>query len=160
MKSTPKLSSAVAGAIVFFTLLTIMAVAVAGSGCRHKSNPLTPPDSNAGHWTLVVRGPRIIYRDHLGGHAPNFDSITVRAYDPSGVLRGDIWVRSQCDVSRDSVTLNVHTRSDTATEWRGCEPHLVYWGSGGPDGAEVIRSYLVNDTDTVWAAYGFKVRDP
>jgi hypothetical protein len=160
MKFTHTLRNAATRAIVFFTLLTVIAMAALESGCRHKDNPFIPPDSNAGRWTLIVRGPRIMYRNSAGGYVLNYDSITVRVYDSNGVLRDGIWVRSQCDVSRDSISLNVHSIADTAANWRGCEPYLQYWGSGGPDGYEVIRSYIVADSDTVHAAYGFKVRDP
>jgi len=158
--NTANVNRALVSAAIFVLLLLAVTVLLTLGGCRKKSNPYIPPDTNAGHWALVLHGPRVMYRDHPGGHVPNNDSIYVRVYDPNGLLHGGVLVHSQCDVSRDSIALLVTTRTDTTVDWRGCDPHLTYWGSGGADGTELVKSYIIAEQETIRAAIGFKVLNP
>jgi hypothetical protein len=145
-----------------FVIFSVALLSI-GSGCN-KKNPVTYTDNPPnGQWSLLLRGPQIVYRGSEG-HVDNFDSIRVRVYKPDGSIADGILVHSQCDVSRDSVAALVTTRSDTVTYWRGCTPGLIYWGAGSSDGGEVIRSWAavqVSPThmDTITASYGFKIRN-
>jgi hypothetical protein len=132
------------------------------TGCRKKSVE-PPPDTNTtpGQWSMYLHGPSILYRDQPNGHVPNFDSIIVRVWNDQGVLQNNIWVKLKCDVDTISATNSTHTISDTASNWRGCFPHIMYWGTGGVDGAELIHAFAVVNSETVaTASYGFKVRNP
>lgn len=135
------------------------------NGCRSKDNPVGPPDGpQPGQWTLILNAPPSMFRDIPGGHVEN-DTITVRLYNEEGILTSGVRIFSKCDVSADSVSSQIQSRSDTVAVPWGANPALIYWGSGGVDGREVVRSWALSiaqgDTDTLASAFtSFKVFDP
>ncbi|MBU0509747.1 hypothetical protein KKH27_13045 [bacterium] len=145
-----------------FVALILFAVCY---GCREKASPTEPiPPVPPGSWTMYLMAPPSMFRNAPGGHVEN-DTIPLRLFDPNGIVRSNVMVISQCDVSRDSVTPNAWTRTDTLNRPWGCEPAIIYWGTGGPDGREVVRSWAFSitesDTDTLAEAFAsFKVFDP
>ncbi|MFZ5434025.1 MAG: hypothetical protein ACOZB3_09660 [Calditrichota bacterium] len=147
--------------VVLFLVVSVLPL----SGCRSKDNPVGPPDGpQPGHWTLVLSAPPSMFRDLPGGHVEN-DTITVRLYNEEGILASGVRIYSKCDVSVDSVSPQIQSRSDTAAVPWGANPALIYWGSGGVDGREVVRSWALSiaqgDTDTLATAFAsFKVFDP
>jgi len=140
--------------IVLFGLLIV------SIGCRKKDNPITPDGPEPGEWMLVLHSPDTLYRNAPGGHVVN-EVITVRLFDTTGAAASGVTVLAQCAVSLDSVSPNVTAVRDTVgTPW-GCQPAMIYWGSGGVDGRDTITGWAVAHGDTVaTAATSFKVLDP
>lgn len=142
---------------------------LAGSlfGCREKDNPIIPEPPGPQTYTLRLSNPEIFYRNHAGGHVEN-DTITVRLFNNLGVPVGGMRLRCQCLVSRDSLSaaldnVIVRTKSDTLVWPWGCDPALIYWGSGPaePDAYEVVTCHALNGTDTIATAQTvFLVRNP
>ncbi|MDD5087875.1 MAG: hypothetical protein PHI18_03635 [bacterium] len=147
--------------LLAWVVLALIALAL---GCRSKDNPAGPDDPPTGSWRLWLDAPPSMFRNEPGGHVEN-DTITLRLLNPLGQVPAGVRIISQCDVSRDSVTLNTWTYSDTVAFPWGCNPPLIYWGGGGAEGHEVVRSWAVtiaqNDTDTLASAsVSVKVFDP
>jgi hypothetical protein len=141
--------------------LLLLALALASGGCRHKDFPISPDTTlPPGPWTLELRAPMVMYRDQVGGHVIN-DTIVVRVFNAEGRLTGGAMIRSQASVSHDSVTPIATSLTDTINDWWGCDPAVIYWGSGGVDGQETVHSWVVVSGDTVaQASASFKVMDP
>jgi hypothetical protein len=140
--------------------LLLLVLALASGGCRHKSNPVGPDTTQPGQYSIELRAPLVMYRDHVGGHVIN-DTIVVRVFNSVGQWQGGKLIRSQASVSHDSVTSAATTWGDTTAHWWGCNPAIIYWGSGGVDGQESVHSWLIVGGDTVAeASVSFKVMDP
>ena len=147
--------------LLAFAAISVTALAL---GCRSKETPTGPDDPQPGPWRMWLDAPPSMFRNAPGGHVIN-DTIVLRVLDPLGHVPAGVRIFSQCDVSRDSVTMNTWSWSDTVARPWGCEPPLIYWGSGGADGREVVRSWAVSiaqgDTDTLAiASASFKIFDP
>jgi hypothetical protein len=126
------------------------------SGCR--SDPPTKPTPN--DWRLVLMTPDTFYRDTVSGHVPN-DTIKVRVFNPEGNLFANAIIHSRAAISHDSITQAANSYSDTTTHWWGCNPPLIYWGSGHTANRDTIFSWAVVDADTVASAsVSFEVRNP
>lgn len=146
--------------LLAFAAISLIALAL---GCRTKSTPTGPDDPPPGVWSLYLDAPPSMFRNAPGGHVEN-ETIVLRLFNPEGRAPTGVRIFSQCDVSHDSVTLNTWTADTLSRPW-GCNPPLLYWGSGGADGREVVRSWAVSiaqgDTDTLASASAsFKVFDP
>jgi hypothetical protein len=140
--------------------LLLLVLACSGCGCRHKANPIEPPPPPQGQWTIELRAPLVMYRDHVGGHVIN-DTIIVRVFNDSGQLTGGALIYSQASVSHDSVTGVATSYGDSIAHPSGCYPAIIYWGTGGVDGQESVHSWVVVDGDTVAeTSASFKVMDP
>lgn len=141
--------------------LLLLALAVASGGCRHKENPLVPPDTTQpGQYSIELRAPLVMYRDQIGGHVIN-EIIPVRVFNSEGRLTGGANIRSRASVSHDSVTPSASSYSDSIAHPDGSNPPIIYWGSGGVDGWETVQSWVVVDGDTVaQTSASFKVLDP
>jgi hypothetical protein len=140
--------------------LLLLALALTSGGCRHKNGPVGPDTTQPTDWTMYLRAPLVMYRDHVGGHVPN-DTIVVRVLNPQGQWKAGVNIRSQASVSHDSVTSVASTWGDTTVHWWGCDGAIIYWGSGGVDGQETVHSWAIWQGDTVAeASVSFKVMDP
>jgi hypothetical protein len=141
--------------------LLLLALAVASGGCRHKDNPIGPPDTTQpGQWSIELRAPLVMYRDQIGGHVIN-ETIPVRVFNGEGRLTGGANIRSQASVSHDSVTPSATSYSDSIAHPGGSTPPIIYWGGGGAEGWETVQSWVVVGGDTVaQTSASFKVLDP
>jgi len=107
--------------LLAFCLLIILVSAI--SSCRGKDSPTGPNQPPpAGAW--------VIYLSHDGVHiGSSNDTISVRVYNPDGVLSGNVSIHS---VNVDSANLHVAgsvaTITDTINFPWGTDSPLVYWG--------------------------------
>lgn len=146
---------------VMIALAVLLPFTFVNSGCRDKAQPTEPiPQPPTGEWTIQLRTPQAFYRNEVGGYVEN-DTIVVRVYNPEGEIANGISIRTRALVSQDSITMASTSIADTLQDWWGCEPAIIYWGSGGADGRESVESWIMVQGDTAAITMiSFKVLDP
>lgn len=114
------------------------------AGCRDKAGPTGPGPGPTGDWQIVLEDTSTIYVPLGGG---NSDPIKVRLFDPNGNIAPGKLLSFTSDVEPNRVTPSA-TTTDTLGQYPwGCNPALIYWGTGGDDQEnphEIIHAYYVN----------------
>jgi hypothetical protein len=106
-------------------LCLILVIVTAISSCRGKSDTIVgSPDTTAtGAWVIYLS------HDDFSRYHLN-DTITVRVYNPDGMLANAVNIQSTSNADPLSVNPSVTTSSDTAAyPWGTHGVALVYWGA-------------------------------
>lgn len=103
-----------------------------------------------------------MYINDIFGHVNN-DTLTVRLYDPLGMLHAGVPVYTVSLSDPGKVTFTVVSSADTVHRpWGTSGTPLMYWGVGGEGGQEShesLSSWVIFEGDTVArATAGFIVR--
>ncbi len=146
---TPHLKSmrSVPGFLAFL-VVALAALILATPGCRHKDSTIVgPTDTSSTQYHIELEDTSTIY-------VPN-DTITVHMYDQGNVLQIGRPLTFRAEFDSNRVT---HWATSTSTAW-GCNPPLVYSGSGGggqDNPVEVIHAYYVDPTSRDTLAHAFR----
>src|SRR5512145_1488597 len=127
----------------FAAILIALSISVVAMSCREKDGNISGPgpDPN-GSWAIVLDTASTLY-------VPN-DTISVRLFDPQGMLAVGKLLRLAATISQDSVSAVVTTADTLSRPW-GSNPPVYYWGTGDTGGQEqpheIILAYYI-DSDT------------
>jgi hypothetical protein len=109
--------------------------ALSGTSCRKKV--VATDDTTGtpiGEYSIVLIHSQALIRQ-------GNDTITVRVHDPSGAVAVGILVHSVA--ATGPVVTSSATTTDTTTRPWGCNPPLMYWGTGDADNRETIDSWAI-----------------